>query len=585
MKALKHLNKYFYKYRYQLILGILITIISKIFALFTPRLIGASINVVSNKLSGDISQEIFKTELFLNIIYLLGAAVITGVFTFLMRQTIINVSRHIEFDLKNEIYKHYQVLSLNFYKSNRTGDLMNRISEDVGKVRMYVGPAIMYTMNTITLFVVALIYMINTAPKLTLYTLLPLPILSVAIYKLSRLINTRSTIVQQSLSTLSTFTQEKFSGISVIKSYGIETATNIEFEYLSSENRQKQINLTKVQALFFPMMILLIGISNLLVIFIGGTQYINGEIENIGTIAEFIIYVNMLTWPVATVGWVTSLVQQAEASQERINEFLETQPDIKNTSKVLTPIIGDIEFKNVSFVYPDTNIEALKHVSFRLKSGETLAILGKTGSGKSTILDLIGRLYDIDEGEIFIDNKPISSLNLNSLRESIGYVPQDAFLFSDSIINNIKFGKEDATDEEVIEAAKNARVHKNIIGFNKGYETVLGERGITLSGGQKQRISIARAIIKKPEILLFDDCLSAVDTETEEKILKNLVKLTKDKTTIIVSHRVSSAKNADKIIVLEDGKVIQTGTHETLIAAEGYYKELYTKQLSEKEIS
>jgi ATP-binding cassette subfamily B multidrug efflux pump len=584
MKALQHLNKYFYKYRYRLILGILITVLAKIFALFTPRLIGASINVVSDRLVGTITQEVFKTELMTNILYLLGAAIIAGLFTFLMRQTIINVSRYIEYDLKNEIYKHYQVLSLNFYKANRTGDLMNRISEDVGKVRMYVGPAIMYTMNTITLFVVALIYMISTAPKLTLYTLLPLPVLSIAIYKLSRLINKRSTIVQESLSVLSTFTQETFSGISVVKSYGIEPRTNENFESLSAQNRQKQINLTKVQALFFPMMILLIGISNILVIYIGGLQYMNGEIEQIGTIAEFIIYVNMLTWPVATVGWVTSLVQQAEASQQRINEFLKTEPEIRNVTSTATPIKGDIEFKHVSYTYPDTNIKALKNVSFSLKSGETLAILGKTGSGKSTILDLIGRLYDIDSGEILIDNTPIATLNLNNLRECIGYVPQDAFLFSDSIKNNIKFGKEDATDDEVITAAKNARVHKNIIGFSKGYDTILGERGITLSGGQKQRVSIARAIIKSPQILLFDDCLSAVDTETEEKILNNLVKLTENKTTVIVSHRVSSVKHADQIIVLDDGQITQTGTHETLINTEGYYKDLYTKQLSEKEM-
>ncbi|MBU2920226.1 ABC transporter ATP-binding protein/permease [Winogradskyella psychrotolerans] len=584
MKALKHLNKYFLKYRYRLIIGVFITIIAKVFALFTPRLVGSSINVISDYFNDKIAYEAFKSELIINVLYIVGAAVVAGIFTFLMRQTIINVSRYIEFDLKNEIYKHYQILSLNFYKSNRTGDLMNRISEDVGKVRMYVGPALMYTINTITLFAVALIYMIDRSPTLTLYTLLPLPILSVIIYKLSRLINKRSTIVQQSLSTLSTYSQETFSGISVIKSYGIEPRTNIEFENLSAENRQKQINLTKVQALFFPLMILLIGVSNLIVIYVGGMQYMSGKIDHIGTIAEFIMYVNMLTWPVATVGWVTSLIQQAEASQERINEFLKTEPDIKNTAKELTPIKGDIEFKNVSFVYPDTNIEALKDVSFTLKSGKTLAILGKTGSGKSTILDLIGRLYDINKGEILIDNTIISELNLYSLRESIGYVPQDAFLFSDSIKNNIKFGKEDATDEDVIEAAKNAKVHKNIIDFNKGYDTILGERGITLSGGQKQRVSIARAIIKKPDILLFDDCLSAVDTETEEKILKNLVKLTKDKTTIIVSHRVSSAKNADTIIVLEDGKIIESGNHESLINTDGYYKELYTKQLSEKEM-
>ncbi|WP_179354025.1 ABC transporter ATP-binding protein [Winogradskyella vidalii] len=584
MKALKHLNKYFYKYRYRLIIGVIITIIAKIFALFTPRLVGASINVVSDYLNNKITEEVFKNDLTINILYLTGAAVVASIFTFLMRQTIINVSRYVEFDLKNEIYQHYQVLSLNFYKSNRTGDLMNRISEDVGKVRMYVGPALMYTINTITLFAVALIYMIDRSPSLTLYTLLPLPFLSVVIYKLSRLINKRSTIVQQSLSTLSTYSQETFSGISVIKSYGIEPRTNTEFEKLSAQNRQKQINLTKVQALFFPMMILLIGVSNLIVIYIGGMQYMSGEIDNIGTIAEFIIYVNMLTWPVATVGWVTSLVQQAEASQQRINEFLNTLPEIKNLADQPTPIKGDIEFKNVTFVYPDTNIVALKDLSFTLKSGQTLAILGKTGSGKSTVLDLIGRLYDIEKGEILIDNTPISKLNLFSLRESIGYVPQDAFLFSDSIKNNIKFGKENATDDDVIEAASNAKVHKNILKFSNGYDTVLGERGITLSGGQKQRISIARAIIKKPEILLFDDCLSAVDTETEEKILKNLVKLTKDKTTIIVSHRVSSAKNANLIIVLDDGKIIESGNHESLINSDGYYKELYTKQLSEKEM-
>ena len=584
MKALKHLNKYFLKYKYRLIVGIFITIIAKIFALFTPRLIGASINIISDKINNKISQEVFQSELMINILYLVGAAIIAGLFTFLMRQTIINVSRYIEFDLKNEIYKHYQVLSLNFYKSNRTGDLMNRISEDVGKVRMYSGPAIMYTINTITLFAVAVIYMYDRSPELTFYTLVPLPILSFIIYKLSRLINKRSTIVQESLSTLSAFTQEAFSGISVIKSYGIEPKTNIEFENLSSENREKQINLTKVQALFFPMMILLIGLSNIIVTYIGGKLYIDGKIEDIGTIAEFLIYINMLTWPVATVGWVTSIVQQAEASQKRINEFLKQEPDIKNTTEQKTKIDGSIVFKNVSFTYTDTNITALKNISFSLKKGEKLAILGMTGSGKSTILDLIGRLYDLEDGEILIDDTKITDVNLYCLRNSIGFVPQDAFLFSDSIRNNIKFGKEDATEDEVIEAAKNAKVHKNIIGFKNGYDTKLGERGITLSGGQKQRISIARAIIKSPEILLFDDCLSAVDTETEEKILKNLSRVSKNKTTLIVSHRISSAKNADKIIVLDEGKIIQTGTHKTLKEIDGYYKDLYLKQRSEKEM-
>lgn len=583
MKELQHLNKYFLKYKGYLLIGAVITVIARIFLVFTPRLVKQVFVLIENALDGLITEEVFKTEMLTTIFYIIGAAFIGAIFTFFMRQTIINVSRYIEYDLKNEIYEQYQKLSLNFYKKNRTGDLMNRISEDVGRVRMYAGPALMYSINTITLFIIVLIYMFNAAPKLALYTLAPLPILSVIIYKLSREIHKRSTIVQEYLSKLSTYTQESFSGISVIKAYGIEPLTATNFETLSATSKEKQISLTKVQALFFPMMILLIGTSNLLVIYIGGLQYINGEIESLGTIAEFIIYVNMLTWPVATVGWVTSIVQQAEASQKRINEFLRIKPEIKNTVNNRTEITGDITFKNVSFTYDDTNIQALKNISFNIKEGETLAILGKTGSGKSTVLDLIGRLYDIDSGSIQINNTEINQLNLTDLRNSIGYVPQDAFLFSDSIKNNIKFGKENATDEEVIEAAKNAQVHKNIVKFNEGYNTVLGERGITLSGGQKQRVSIARAIIKSPKILLFDDCLSAVDTETEEKILKNLNTLTKGKTTVIVSHRVSSAKNADKIIVLEDGEIVQSGTHETLIDLEGYYKDLYLKQISESD--
>ncbi|NND09643.1 MAG: ABC transporter ATP-binding protein [Flavobacteriaceae bacterium] len=581
MKELQHLNKYFYKYRYRLLLGIVITIIARIFLLFTPRFIRESINVVDNYRKGIVTDiAIVKSELLINILWIIGAAIIAGLFTFLMRQTIINVSRYIEFDLKNEVYQQYQRLSLNFYKKNRTGDLMNRITEDVSAVRMYAGPAIMYTINTITLFVIALIYMFQQAPKLTLYTILPLPILSVAIYQLSKEIHKRSTIVQEYLSKLSTFTQESFSGISVIKAYGIENQVYNEFNDLSAGSRQKQLDLVRIRAMFFPMMILLIGASNLIVIYIGGVQYMNGEIE-LGTLTEFIIYVNMLTWPVATIGWVTSLVQRAEASQKRINEFLKIEPEIRNNSEIRSEIVGDIVFKNVHFTYDDTNITALNGVSFKVDHGETLAIIGKTGSGKSTILDLIGRLYDIDEGSILIDGNPIEQLHITDLRESIGYVPQDAFLFSDTIKNNIKFGKEDATDEEVIEAAKNASVHNNIIKFNNGYDTILGERGITLSGGQKQRVSIARSIIKKPNILLFDDCLSAVDTETEEKILKNLAKVSAGKTTVIVSHRVSSAKNADKIIVLDQGRIIQQGSHQDLINEEGYYKDLYLKQLSE----
>ena len=581
MKELRHLNKYFFKYRYRLLLGVIITIAAKIFAVFTPRLIGKSITIISNRLDNSITHEAFKSQLGWNVLYLIGAALLAGVFTFLMRQTIIYVSRYVEYDLKNEIYQQYQRLSLNFYKSNRTGDLMSRISEDVGKVRMYFGPAIMYSLNMVTLFIVAFIYMYKAAPSLTLYTIMPLPVLSVAIYYLSKAIHKRSTIVQQYLSKLSTFTQESFSGVSVIKAYAIESQTNATFEALATDQRQKHIDLTKIQAFFFPLMILLIGVSNLLVIYIGGVQYMEGKIESIGIIAEFIIYVNMLTWPVAAIGWVTSLVQEAEASQKRINEFLKEEPEITNKAMEYKPIDGTIEFKNVSYTYSDTNIQALNNVSFKVNQGETLAIIGKTGSGKSTILDLIGRLYDIDQGAILIDGTPIDEVHLKSLRTHIGYVPQDAFLFSDTIKTNIKFGAIEASDEAVIEAAKNAVVHKNIVKFKEGYDTVLGERGITLSGGQKQRVSIARAIISAPQILLLDDCLSAVDTETEEKILNNLKNVSEGKTTIIVSHRISSAKNAQHILVIDEGKIVQQGHHSQLITQEGYYKELYLKQLSE----
>ncbi|WP_299251759.1 ABC transporter ATP-binding protein [uncultured Lacinutrix sp.] len=581
MKELQHLNKYFFKYKKQLLIGISITIISILFKVYVPKLIGSIIDIVNNQLQHpENSIADFKSELINNILLIIGTAIIAGILTFFMRQYIINVSRYIEYDLKNEIYQQYQKLSLNFYKKNKTGDLMNRISEDVGQVRMYAGPAIMYSINTITLFVVALAFMFKEAPTLTLYTIIPLPILSVLIYLISKEIHKRSTVVQEYLSKLSTFTQETFSGISVIKAYGIEPQTQADFNTLAKTSKEKQLSLVRIQAFFFPMMLLLIGISNIIVIYIGGQQYINGEIS-LGNIIEFIIYVNMLTWPVATVGWVTSIIQRAEASQKRINEFLKIEPEIKNNTLKPSEITGDIEFKDVHFTYDDTNIKALQGVSFKVNSGETLAIIGKTGSGKSTILDLIGRLYDIDKGELLIDNKAIDQLNLTSLRDAIGYVPQDAFLFSDTINNNIKFGKENASDEEVIAAAKNAQVHKNIAKFTNGYETVLGERGITLSGGQKQRVSIARAIIKEPKILLFDDCLSAVDTETEEKILNNLKKVSVGKTSIIVSHRISSAKNADHIIVLDSGKIVQKGTHNQLIDSDGYYKELYLKQLSE----
>jgi len=584
MKALKYLNKYFLKYKYRLLIGLFITFFSNYLALQIPQLISNSLDTAQDFKNGVISDlAMVKSDLLNNILLIIGAALLSGFFTFLMRQMIIVTSRLIEFDLKNEIYQQYQRLSLNFYKKNKTGDLMNRISEDVSKVRMYFGPAVMYTMNMIVLFAVAIIKMYNIDTTLTNYTLLPLPVLSVSIYLLSRVINKRSMIVQQYLSKLTANAQETFSGISILKSYGIEKNAMVEFGTISEISKEKNIDLFKAQALFFPLMVLLIGLSNILVIYIGGLRYIAGEIS-IGVIAEFIMYVNMLTWPVAVVGWVTSIIQEAEASQERINEFLKHEPEIKNLIETPSTINGTIEFKDVSFTYDDTNITALKNLSFQITQGETLAILGNTGSGKSTILNLIARLYDVESGEVLIDGINIKDINLDDLRQSVGFVPQEAFLFSDTIKNNIKFGDDNASDAKIEQAAKDAYIHHNIIEFNKGYHTYVGERGVTLSGGQKQRVSIARAIIKEPKILIFDDCLSAVDTETEEIILNNLYKVSHNKTTIIVSHRVSSVKNADKIIVIENGKIIQQGSHNELVNKSGYYKDLYNQQLLEKEL-
>lgn len=585
MKELQYLNKYFIKYKYSFLLGIVTTIVAQFFNLVTPKLISESIKVLEEFQKGNITIAFAENELIVHILKIIGATIIAGFLTFLMRQTLIVMSRHIEFDLKNEVFRQYERLSQNFYKQHRTGDLMNRISEDVGKTRMYVGPAVMYTINTVIRFAIVIVYMYNVSPRLTLYALLPLPLLSYAIFKLSTDINKRSTIFQQYLSKVSSFTQEVFSGIRVIKAYSLESQQQANMVELAEESKTKSMSLAKLQAIFGPLMIALIGVSNLVVIYFGGMMYIDGSIKSIGTIAEFILYINMLTFPVASLGWVSSMVQEAEASQKRINEFLSIEPEIQNNHPEPSVIRGEIQFNNVSFTYEDTNIKALEHINFHIKKGETLAILGKTGSGKSTVLSLISRLYDTTEGEILIDGKPIDKVNLFDLRNSIGIVPQDAFLFSDTIKNNIKFGNENASDDAVISAAKKAVVHDNIAAFNLQYETILGERGITLSGGQKQRVSIARALIKDAGILLLDDCLSAVDTETEEAILNNLLDFCKDKTTIIVSHRVSSAKNADRIIILEEGRIIEQGSHNQLIDMGGYYADLYLRQLSEKELS
>jgi ATP-binding cassette subfamily B protein len=578
MVELKHLNKYLLKYKFKIITGIFITIIARIFALVAPNLIGNSITIIENYLFSNLYElEIVKEKLIINILMIIGSALLAGVFTFIMRQMLINVSRFIEFDLKNEIYNKYQTLSFDFYKNNRTGDLMNRISEDVSKVRMYIGPAIMYTINTIALFTIVITYMINVAPKLTMYTLIPLPVLSYIIYKISIVINFKSKIVQEYLSKLTTYTQESFSGVKIIKTYTIEKNINNGLAELASSSKSKNMSLVKTQAWFFPLMILLIGISNILVVFIGGNQYMNNEIE-LGVLAEFIIYVNMLTWPVATVGWVTSIVQQAEASQKRINQFLNTKSSIVNKSKIQKSLNGKIEYKKVDFTYPETEINASKNISFCVEKGESLAIMGDIGSGKSTILELLCRIYDPINGEILIDGLNLKEIGFNELRDSIGYVPQSTFLFSETIEKNIKFGKEKATKTDLENAAKNACIFDDIVSFKDGFNTLLGERGVNLSGGQKQRIAIARAIIKKPKILILDDSLSAVDTETEEKILSNISRISKNITLIIATHRISSAKKCDKILVLENGKVIEYGTHNKLVKNKEYYFNTVTKQ-------
>ena len=581
MKHLTYINKYFYKYRKQLIWGVLITIIARLFSLVMPKSVQYAIKAVEDYLASPTSEKSIGSDLLLYCLVIIGATLLSGFFTFWMRQLIINVSRYIEYDMKNEVYQKYQVLSQQFYKQHRTGDLMNRISEDVGKVRMYTGPALMYSVQTITLFLCSIPLMFYTSPTLASYALLPLPILAVLVYFISRKINVKTLEVQRFLSDISSFSQETFSGIQTIKAFALETPTQERMEALSREGRKKNLQLLRIQAWFFPIMIFLIGISVIFVIFIGGRLYIKGEIDSIGVITEFTIYVMMLTWPVATVGWVSNIVQQAEASQGRINEFLQEKPHIENTYLSSTPIFGDIRFDHVTFTYPDTKVTALKDISFHIPKGKSIAIIGRTGSGKSTILELITRMYDVEQGQILIDERNIKDLNLNDLRKSISVVPQDCFLFSDTIAHNIKFGKPQASEAEVIQVAKLAQVHDNIMDFKDNYQTVLGERGITLSGGQRQRVSIARALLKEAQIYLFDDCLSAVDTDTEEKILQNLSQVAQQTTRIIVSHRVSVARNADYILFLDQGQLIGEGTHAKLYQENEQYRNYYDTQVVE----
>ncbi len=592
MKPLWRINKYLYKYKGLLLLGILFTVISNIFVIIPAQLVRIAIDYVVESFSlyrpltkggmGEIARENFLDFVFVFGILILVMALLRGFFLFLIRQTIIIMSRYVEYDMKNEIFEHYQNLPLSFYRKNSTGDLMARISEDVSRVRMYLGPAIMYGLNLLILFPLVISYMISVNAELTLYSLLPLPVLSLSIYFVNNLINERSEKIQKSLSSLSTFVQEAFSGIRVLKAFVREEDSARQFAEASEEYKHKSIELTKVNALFFPLIMALVGISTIITVYAGGMKVIQGEI-GYGVIAEFILYVNILTWPVTSLGWVTSIVQRAAASQTRINEFLDIQNDILSEENLEVELDGDIEVKNLSFVYPDSGIKALNDVSFHIRAGQTLGIIGTTGSGKSTIANLLLRMYDPTAGEILLDGKTIQRYSISSLRKQMGFVPQDVFLFSDTIANNIAFGL-DHPDMALIEkAAKDADVYQNIIDFPKGFETMLGERGITLSGGQKQRVSIARAIAKEPKIMILDDCLSAVDTKTENAILTALKKIMENRTSIIISHRVSSAKLADQIIVLDEGRIIEQGTHETLMAKKGVYADLFEKQTNSGE--
>ena len=570
---IRSLNPYFIKYKWHFLGGILFVSLSTIFGTYQGIIVRKSTNKIVSIIG---HQATFDSKVFVEFaLLIIGLAITSGLFMFLMRQTIIVMSRHIEYDQKNQIYSHYQSLDANFYKQQTTGDLMNRISEDVSKVRMYTGPAIMYIANTIVTSITILIFMLQVNYTLTLLVFFPLPILSFLIYKVSDLINKQSTAVQQELSKLTSQAQETFAAIRVIKAYNRELFFSDQMQQKNESYKKISLKLTAIESLFAPVMALMIGLSVLMTIWYGGKLVIANKIEP-GNITEFILYVFRLTWPFASLGWITSLVQRAKASQKRINEFLDTKPIVTNSNFSIYPIIGDITFKNVSFVYPENQIKALKNISFQLKSGQTLGITGLVGSGKSSILNLLTRQYDASEGEILIDNKNIKYHNLQLLRKNCGIVPQEVFLFSDTIYNNIAFGGQEklVTQSEVELAAKQAGVYDNIVSFPEQFETIVGERGVTLSGGQKQRISIARAIINKPKLLIFDDCLSAVDSETETLILSNLKNEMKDKSSIIVSHRISSLKHADVIIYMNGGRIIETGTHDQLMELKKNYFQL-----------
>ena len=593
MKHLKFLNKYFYKYKWRIIPGILFVIVSNIFQVIPAQVVGHAFNLITENIAiyqlfdgferQQIVYQIFSYNLLFFGALIMLVYLIRGLFLFFMRQTIILMSRHIEFDMKNEIYAHYQKLSLAFYRRNNTGDLMNRATEDVNRVRMYVGPAIMYATNTTFLFFIAIFFMFKVNVQLAFYALLPLPILVVIVYYVNTLINHKSERIQEQLSNLSNFVQERLSGIRVLKSYVREKQAQEVFASQSIDYKQKTMNLVKVQALFYPTMLLLVGLSTILTIYVGGQQVIAGNISA-GNIAEFIIYINLLTFPVTMLGWVTTLIQRAAASQKRINEFLQLEPEIEYISTETPTIDGNLCFKNVSFTYPDTGIKALKNINFEVKKGQFVAIIGRTGSGKSTLANLIMRMYDADSGNIEVDGNELKTINLSHYRNQIGFVPQEVFLFSDTIKNNIAFGLDHIQPNQVEEAARNAAVYHNIMDFDLKFETMLGERGITLSGGQKQRVSIARALIKSPKILVFDDCLSAVDTKTEEEILGNLSKMMQNKTTILIAHRISTIKNADQILVLSEGEIKEQGTHQELLNLNGMYAEMYQNQLLEQEV-